>query len=680
MHFRYSDVVVATLAAIAACAGGDRVLPAPTSSPPPPTASAPSRVESKPAAVAAPTVLSEEQKQRDIAVVARLGPYVDAYANTNGRLSKDRKSLLFSSNRDGLWQVYSGDPSRPAATPKQLTQGSNRAVAPSFTRDGKYVLFLQDDGANEAFHVVRTTAAGDDLTDLTPNPTTHLGVPELPRLRPDLMVYRGRDLKDTRTHFFVQDVGGTEAKEVYVDPQNAELLGVSPDGKHVLVERLGSASDQAVLRVDVDDGKATQLYPPPGKTVHITHAQYSADGKRVFIGTDEGGESFSVLMLDAGGGSGTIAARYREAVVPTASIEQILVSPKDDRIVVNVDCGNHSELRILDSKTLALRRTVSAALGVAELTDFTDDGKAFTAQMGNPHHPNDVFEIDAATGAIRALRTDVRVGFSEMPTFAASIDKASAFDGLTIPLNVYLPENRAQKRLPVIVSVHGGPNFSSKMAWGSHTRFLLAQGYAVVEPNIRGSTGFGRAYEMADNREKRVDAMKDMETVNKWVKGQRWTDPNRVVVMGSSYGGYIVLMALSRQPTLWRAGVSLVGPSNLVTLLQSTTKGIRSFFVGEFGDLDKDRALLEELSPMKRVDDIVAPLFVYQGQNDPRAPRTESDMMVASLRARNVPNEYMVAANEGHSIDHRENRLEFMSRLDRFLHDHLEADTAVDMR
>ena len=683
-----SIVVISFIGVIAACGGGEaatlppKVEPAPK----PVTASAEVKAPEVSAAppvaatiVAEPTVLTDEQKKRDTELAAKLTPYVDAYSNIRPRLSKDRKSLLFLSNRDGLWQAYSADPTKPAAAPKKLTSGTERVTEPDFTRDGKYVLFLGDQGADENFRIFRMALDGSALTNLTPGAKMHRDPPLLPRLRPGVMIYSGRDVKESKTHVFTQDIAGTEPKEFYVDPQPASITSVSPDGQHVLLVRERSASDQILFRVDVDGGKATQLYPQPGKTAHITDAQYSGDGKRVFLSTDDGGQSSFVVMMEPGANSGVIAGRYKEEIVPTASIEGISVSPKDDRIAISVDAGNHNEVRILNASTLKLQGTVKSPLGTANPGEFSEDGKVFTMRLGTPDRPTDVFEVDAATGATKPLRADVRPGLKDMPAMDATIEKVAAFDGLSIPMNVYLPKARNGK-LPVIVYVHGGPSGNSKLGWSGADRFMVSQGFAMVAPNLRGSTGFGRSYEMADNREKRGDALKDLESVNKWVKDQTWADKDRVIIYGGSYGGYITLMALSRQPTLWRAGVDLVGISNLVSFLQSTSQDIRSFFVDEFGDLDKDRALLEQWSPIKDVDKIVAPLFVYQGQNDPRVPRPESDLIVSRLRGRNIPTEYMVLANEGHSLDRRESRIEFMSRVVRFLGDQTKDDTKVDTK
>jgi dipeptidyl aminopeptidase/acylaminoacyl peptidase len=265
----------------------------------------------------------------------------------------------------------------------------------------------------------------------------------------------------------------------------------------------------------------------------------------------------------------------------------------------------------------------------------------------------------------------VRPGLKEAVVVDAIVDKVQAFDSLLIPVHAYLPKQRAGKQLPVIVSVHGGPSSSSMAGWNPAGNFFASQGYAWVEPNIRGSTGFGRGYEMADNKEKRGDALKDLESVNAWVKAQPWADKDRVVIFGGSYGGYIVLMALTRQVPLWRAGVDLVGVSSLPTLMKNTSGVIRAVLTDEFGDLDTERDLLEAWSPLKDADKITAPLLVYQGQNDPRVPRSESDQIVRALRARKVPVEYMIAMNEGHSIDRRETRVELYARMARFLGDQL---------
>jgi dipeptidyl aminopeptidase/acylaminoacyl peptidase len=377
-----------------------------------------------------------------------------------------------------------------------------------------------------------------------------------------------------------------------------------------------------------------------------------------------------LLALDAK--TGRELARYVNDSPAAAPITP-RVSPRGDRIALGVDAGNHGEVRILDARTLKVQRAVKVPLGDVQLGDYRQDGKGFSILVSQPDRPADPYSVDAATGEVRPLRDDKRAGLDGLPPIEASIENVKAFDGLTIPINRYLPKLDAPKKLPTIVIFHGGPASSYAVRWNPYARFFVSLGYAVLEPNVRGSTGFGRAYEMADNREKRADWLKDLEQVNAWTKSQPWCDADRVVVWGQSYGGYTTLMALTRQPTLWRAGVDLYGPADLKAFLRSTDQAIRSAFVTEFGDIDKDGPLLDQFSPMRDVDKIVAPLFVYQGANDPRVPRSESDAIVVALRKRKVPVEYMLAANEGHTVDRRETKVELLTRTARFLEDALKS-------
>jgi dipeptidyl aminopeptidase/acylaminoacyl peptidase len=585
-------------------------------------------------------------------------------------LSRDGKKVLFRSNRDGVPELYVGDVAKPASPPRKLVAGPERVASAAFSTDGKYVLFRRDEGADENFRIYRIGVDGGPITELTPGEKLHRADILTVRNDPASFFYSAASPSSPASTLYKQAVAGGEPKAVYVDPAPTFGADVDPSGAHVLMIRIASLSEQTLLEVDVASGKARTVYPPEGKKAAISAAAYAADGKRIFVASDDGGETSALHALDAA--TLTPKAAYRVADPSTASIESVQVSRRGDRIAIVIDAGNHSEARILDARSLVLQRKVDAPLGAITGGPFADDGVHFTMVESTPEKPTDIYSVDATSGAVAPLRNDERRGLADLPPIATTIETVKAFDGLPIPVNVYLPKGAAASaRRPVIAWFHGGPAGSSAVKWNYFARFYTSQNYAFVEPNIRGSTGFGRSYEMADNKEKRGDALKDVATVNAWIKAQPWADPERVVIFGGSYGGYLVLMALTRQTGLWRAGIDLVGVANLFTFLKSTDQTIRTVFVDEFGDLEKDRALLEQYSPYAQVDRISAPLFVYQGQNDPRVPREESDQIVASLRARRIPVEYMVMPNEGHSADRKESRIELLTRSTRFLADHM---------
>ncbi|HEU4727614.1 MAG TPA: prolyl oligopeptidase family serine peptidase, partial [Kofleriaceae bacterium] len=464
------------------------------------------------------------------------------------------------------------------------------------------------------------------------------------------------------------------------DDRAATILDVLPDGSHALWYRVAPTGGHDLLEVDLATGAARAISPRDGTAAMMTSGAYSADGSMIYVATDNGTETHVVEALDRA----TLAelARYTQEAPASAEVAAIAASPRGDRIAIMVDAGNHTTVRLLDARTLAVVADVATPLGTTTLGTmsetrvrlgggaFADDGAHFVIGVSLPDSPDDVYLVDAATGAAAPLRREPHAGLDRLPPLASSIVEVPSFDGVKVPVNVYLPARRAPgQRFAVIAWFHGGPDASTPLAWNAWNRVLSDSGFVVLEPNIRGSTGFGRAYARADDKEKRWDALRDVAAVNAWARTQPWCDPDRMVISGGSFGGYVTLMALAHQPTLWRAGIDLAGPSDLMMMMTSGPKPTR--YLEELGDPVKDQELLRELSPLHAVDKVVAPLFVYQGANDNRVPRAQADAMVRALRERGIPVEYMVPTDEGHTVARRANEIELFVRTLRFLRDHL---------
>jgi dipeptidyl aminopeptidase/acylaminoacyl peptidase len=650
-------VLAAACAALAACATPKREA----------AAEAPA-----PGGSVAPTQRTPDELKRDAALEKRAAAVVDAYQNRifgfGGIITYDHASLVFGSNREGSPQLYVGDLAAPAAPPRRLSAGTERVQTATITRDGKWILFTRDRGADENAHVYRVPVGGGEIADLTPGEGVRFDPPVVALRRPDLMVFGRRTVKSPASTILVGAVSGGEARAVYEDPAPAQAIDAAPDGSRALVERIVSPSEQVLLEVDLATRAARQIWPAEGAKEGIAAAVYAVDGRTAYVATDQGGETNALLAVELA--SRAVKARWSPDPA-TAQVDQVVASPKGDVVAVRVNAGNREEFRLLDAATLAERARIDVPLGSGDLGEFTLDGGALALTLSTPDRPGEPFGVDVATGKARPLRADPRPGGEALAQVDTAVASIPAFDGKRIPVHTYVPKGQAGRKLPVIVEFHGGPAASSTIGWKVRAQFFLGLGYAWVEPNVRGSTGFGRAWEMADNREKRGDVLKDMESVAAWVRAQPWADPSKVVIFGGSYGGWVVLMGLTRQQALWNAGIDLVGVADLRTLLRSTDQAIRAIFVDEFGDLERDQTLLAAWSPLPDADRIRAPLFVYQGQNDPRVPRAESDAIVAALRSRRQPVEYMIAANEGHSLDRRESQVEFFARSARFLEEHL---------
>ena len=623
-----------------------------------------------------PDVPSGADATRDAALAVDAGALFDVFWNQLPRLTPDGKKVVFRSNRDGIPQLYVSDVAKPDAAPTRLVTTTERIVDFELLPDGKSVLFRSDKGADENWSIFQVALEGTGLKELTPGDSLDRDPPLVPTGAADTFVYSARSVKEKTARVYVQKLDGSVPKLAYTDPSTSFLTSVSPDGKWALMVRLASLSDAKLLLVDLGSGTAKTIYPAEGKTVGLHDAQFSSDGSTIYVSTDGGGEDALLLALDAK--TATEKARYLETKPKTASIGAIAVPRHGDKIALTIDAGNHVEIRILDGKTLKRGAAPSMPLGSGGALSMSDDGKTATLQWSTPSAPQDAFAIDVQTGAVRALRKEKRDAVAKLPPLEASITEVTSFDGMKVPVNLYLPKGLikdGKKKLPTIVIVHGGPASSYEVRWGLFNRFYSAHGFAIVEPNIRGSSGFGRAYEQGDDGSKRMDAVRDTEEVGKWASQQPWADASRLVLLGGSYGGYMTLMGVTHHPTLWKAGVDLFGIYSWRAFMTTTAGYIRDIFQKEIGP-ESDGAFLDSISPSASIDQAVAPLFVYAGQNDPRVPRSESDAIVKNLRARKVPVEYMVAANEGHSLDRRENVVAFLSRSERFLEGKLRIEIA----
>jgi dipeptidyl aminopeptidase/acylaminoacyl peptidase len=244
---------------------------------------------------------------------------------------------------------------------------------------------------------------------------------------------------------------------------------------------------------------------------------------------------------------------------------------------------------------------------------------------------------------------------AELPFVSPTTIRVPSFDGRLIPAYWYRPSSGTGP-WPVVIDVHGGPESQRRPEFAAVTQAFLANGIAVLAPNVRGSTGYGKTYCHLDDRERRPDAVADLDAAGAWLREQRDVDPSRIAVMGQSYGGFMVLAALTTYPEAWAAGVDVVGIADFVSFLERTGPWRRKVREDEYGSLATDAELLREISPLHRAERITAPLFVIHGRNDPRVPLFEAEQIVARLRALGRDVELLVFDDEGHGLVKRPNR------------------------
>ncbi len=283
--------------------------------------------------------------------------------------------------------------------------------------------------------------------------------------------------------------------------------------------------------------------------------------------------------------------------------------------------------------------------------------------------PADVWAIAAGSVTPRRVTFSSTAGVDPATFVEPESAVVTSFDGLEVPMWVYRPQGIETP--PVIVSVHGGPEAQERVGFNPVYQYLVASGFAVVAPNVRGSSGYGKTYMSLDDRRLRMDSVKDLVAVGEWVRDHSGFDGERMAVMGGSYGGFMVLAALTTAPELWAAGIDIVGIANFVTFLENTGAYRRALREAEYGSLAEDRDFLESISPINHVEEIRAPLLVIHGANDPRVPLGEAEQIVERLRALDRPVDLIVFDDEGHGVVKLANRRVAYGAVVEFLGEHL---------
>ncbi len=394
-------------------------------------------------------------------------------------------------------------------------------------------------------------------------------------------------------------------------------------------------------------------------------AQWSADRRGLYLLSNRGRQFLALAWLDLA--SGEMTYLRDEAW----DADGLALSRDGRRLALTTNEGGYSRLELFDvSDGWEQRRalpTPDLPRGVVFGLEWSPDGTKLAFTLDRADDAPDVWVWETTEGTLWRATHSARGGIPLESFVAPAPVHYPTFDGRQIPALLFTPRDVAPRGLPVVVYVHGGPESQYRPNFNPVVQYLVNQGYAVLAPNVRGSTGYGYEYQSLDDIRLRMDLVDDLRHAALWLAEQGIADPRRIAVMGGSYGGFMVLAAITTYPDVWAAAVDIVGIANFVTFLEHTGPWRRKLREVEYGSLEHDREFLEAISPIYHVDRIIAPLFVVHGANDPRVPVGEAEQMVAALRARGVPVEYLRFEDEGHGLQKRANRLIAYPQIARFL-------------
>ena len=590
---------------------------------------------------------------------------------------RDGLRVAFRSDRSGQPQAYvvgvAGERDEAA---RRLTDTEGVVYDLAWRPGHDELLFVTDDGGDEQYQLHLVDAMGGEARALGAAPRVIHG---LGAWSSDgrLLSYAANRRDRAFFDIYVLDVERGEERLV-LEHDGMDAAGrFAPDGKSLLVSRpnLDRTGDNNLYLVAVDGGAE-----PRALTAHEGVARWShghvLSASAVLALSDEGREFVALQRIDLG----TDARAYLLAY--DWDIEELAVAPTGDRIALTVNEHGYSRLEVHaltpDARVGAAVALPAVPRGVIAGLSWRPDGRALAVGFESARAASDVWVVDLGAGTWTRLTESDRRGIPEGALPEPRLIHYPTFDGRQVPAFLYLPEQPAgDGPPPCMVLVHGGPEGQSRPAlWGRYAApaYRLATGQlALLVPNVRGSTGYGKEYAHADDVEQRMDSVRDLLAAADWLAGSGLVDPERLGVMGGSYGGFMTLAAITEAPERWAVAVDLFGIANFVTFLEQTGPWRRRSRASEYGD---DPEFLASISPIHKAAHIRTPLLVIQGDHDVRVPPSESEQMVATVRRNEGVVEYVVFEREGHGIQRLPNRLEMARRIAVFVDTHLLAGAA----
>lgn len=597
-------------------------------------------------------------------------------------ISPNGKYLAFVKPWKDTRNIYVKGVDEPFSAARLMTTEAKRPVAGYFwSRDSKYILYVKDHDGDENFNIYSVDPAakpdaGSEAPpshDLTGLKGTRVQIIEVPKSDPDT-IYIGLNDRDKAWHDLYKLKLSTGEKTL-VRKNTERITGWEFDlkGNLRLASRAAENGDTEILRVDLD--KFTRIYSC-NVFESCGSVRFHKDGKRVYFQTNKGADTdlVSLVLLDPETG--------KTEMVESDPLKQVdfagaRFSEATDDLVLTLYYGEHRRRYYRDKGFETDLKWLEGKLPGKEVSIASDtqDEQTWLVAASSDTEPGETYLFDRKTRKL-ALQFKVREKLPREALASMKPVKYKSSDGLEIPAYLTLPKGVPAKNLPVLLIPHGGP--WARDVWGFNplAQFFANRGYAVLMPNFRGSTGYGKKFLDAGNKEWGTKMQDDVTWGAKYLVAEGIADPKRIGILGGSYGGYATLAGVTFTPDVYAAAVDIVGPSNLITLLESIPpywEPIRKIFYERMGDPNtpEGKALLTKRSPLTQADKIKTPLLVVQGANDPRVNKREADQIVIALRDRGYPVEYLLAPDEGHGFQRPVNNMALYMTAEKFLAKHL---------
>jgi dipeptidyl aminopeptidase/acylaminoacyl peptidase len=594
--------------------------------------------------------------------------FLDTVRYSGASFSADGSKILVTSDRTGIQNAFAV----PVAggEPVALTHSTTDNIDAQryFPHDERF-LYSADTGGNELDHVFVQDAAGK-VRDLTPG--AKLKAQFLDFSADGAKFWIATNERDERFFDVYEYASDGYARTlIYKDDAGLQIAAIAPDGGALaFVKAGGSTADSDVLLWRRGSAEVKNLTAHTGDEANLAQA-FSRDGKALLLTTDRGGEFARLVAYDLASG------RVTDLVKADWDVAGAYLSRDGRHLVAAINNDARTELRMYAWPAMTAETLPTLPAADVSLVEFSPDGKTLALYAETARAPRDLF-VTAFNGTPRRLTHSLSAAISPDDLVDAQMVRFKSYDGVEVPGILYQPQNGGAKA-PTLVSVHGGPGGQSRVGYSALVQYLVNHGYAVYAINNRGSSGYGKTFYAMDDRKHGEADLDDCVAAKRMLAARQGVDGERIGIMGGSYGGYMVLAALAFRPQEFRVGVDLYGVANWPRTLSSIPAWWESFrkaLYKEMGDPVADAAYLKRISPLFHPEGIERPLIVIQGENDPRVLRTESDEIVAAVKKKGVPVEYVLFPDEGHGIVKKVNQVKAYEAILAFLDHHLAAAAA----
>ncbi len=595
--------------------------------------------------------------------------FMDNEAVGGGSFSSDNSNLLVSSNRSGIYNVYS-IPSKGGEMTAITASDSTSVIAESYFPNDNRMLLSADGNGDEIDHLFVRELDGS-IKDITPVKGAKAGF--YGWSKDDKSLYYGSNKRDPRFFdVYKLSIDDYSTKMIYQNNDGLSYSGMSSDENFFALSKTVNTNDSDLFLYNVKTKEMTKINDHQSAN---SAQDFSEDNSTFYYTTDDGGE-FSYLM------SYDLNSKEKKKVIEKSwDIMGTGFTSKGKYMVVYVNEDGKNAIEVLDAKTMKPIDLPDFKNKSITSVGFSNDETWMRMYVGGSNSPSDLYTYNLMTKEQHKLTNVLNNDIDVEDLVTAKVIRFKSFDGVEIPAIYYLPHQAsADNKVPAMVWVHGGPGGQTRQGFSSLIQYMVNHGYAVLAVNNRGSSGYGKTFFKMDDKNHGEKDLQDCVEGKNWLAQQAQIDADKIGIIGGSYGGYMTMAALTYTPEEFDVGVNLFGVTNWLRTLKSIPpywESFREALYLELGDpFSADSVRLKQISPLFHTDKVTKPLIVLQGSKDPRVLQVESDEIVAGVRKNNVPVEYVLFEDEGHGFVKKENQIEAYSRIIKFLDAYLKKENA----